>query len=233
MENVPVITVDGPGGAGKGTISQILARDLGWEFLDSGALYRLLALASDWHGIETDNEAALETLAAYLDVHFEARDDGEPARIVLEGEDVTEAIRNETIGARASEVAALPVVREALLERQRDFRKPPGLVADGRDMGTVVFPDAPLKFFLTASAEERARRRYIQLSDKGLDVNLARLAEEIRERDRRDSERSVSPLKPAEDAVTIDTTELGIEEVVAEVGRLCRERLGQEVRARA
>ncbi|MGM0476785.1 MAG: (d)CMP kinase [Pseudomonadota bacterium] len=232
MENIPVITVDGPGGAGKGTISQILARELGWGFLDSGALYRLLALASDWHGIEVENEAALETLAAHLDVHFEARDDGEPARIVLEGEDVTEAIRNEEIGARASEVAALPVVRQALLDRQRDFRKPPGLIADGRDMGTVVFPEAPLKLFLTASAEERARRRYIQLSDKGLDVNLARLAEEIRERDRRDSERSVSPLKPAEDAITIDTTEMDVDQVIAEVERLCHQRLGQEVPAR-
>jgi cytidylate kinase len=226
-EPIPVITVDGPGGAGKGTISQALAHRLGWHFLDSGALYRLVALAADWHGIDLDNESALVPLAGHLDVHFVAPDDGEDeARIYLEGEEVTGAIRTEAVGAGASRVAALPAVREALLERQRDFRQAPGLVADGRDMGTTVFPEAPLKLFLTASAEERARRRYNQLSDKGLDVTLAGLAEEIRERDRRDSERSTSPLRPADDAVVVDTTEMDIPAVLARVDDLCQQYLG-------
>ena len=167
--NVPVITVDGPSGSGKGTLCSLLAKQLGWNLLYSGALYRLLAFAAGNHGIDLTNEESLKQLAAHLDVQFIDK------RIILEGEEVTDAIRNEQIGAGASMVASLPAVREALLQRQRAFREMTGLVADGRDMGTVVFADSPLKIFLTASAEERARRRYLQLKGKGDDVNLASL----------------------------------------------------------
>ncbi|WP_312935553.1 (d)CMP kinase, partial [Stutzerimonas nitrititolerans] len=183
INQIPVITIDGPSGSGKGTVAALLAGKLGWKFLDSGALYRLLAFAARNHGVDLTNEEALKVLAAHLDVQFDAAVSGHGMRIVLEGEDVTEAIRNEVVGAGASQVAALPVVREALLQRQKAFREAPGLVADGRDMGTVVFPDATLKIFLTASAEERARRRYLQLKAKGDDVNLASLLDEIRARD--------------------------------------------------
>ncbi|WP_028241059.1 (d)CMP kinase [Stutzerimonas azotifigens] len=210
----PVITIDGPSGSGKGTIAALLARQLGWHLLDSGALYRLLAFAARNHGVDLTNEEALKVLAAHLDVQFDGRIPGQGPTIVLEGEEVTQAIRNEQVGAGASQVAALPAVREALLQRQRAFQEPPGLVADGRDMGTVVFPDAPLKIFLTASAEERARRRYEQLKAKGDDVNLASLLEEIRVRDERDTQRAVAPLKPADDAIQLDSTTLSIEEVL-------------------
>jgi len=225
-EHAPVIAIDGPGGSGKGTISQRLARELGWAFLDSGALYRLLALAARHHGIALDNEAALVTLAAHLDVEFQSGQAGEAGRILLEGEDVSDAIRTEAAGDDASQVAALPGVREALLERQRAFRTSPGLVADGRDMGTVVFPDAELKIFLTASAEERARRRHKQLKDKGMGVSLSALVAEIAARDARDAGRSVSPMKPAAEAVVLDTSELDIEQVMDRVRDLCRKRLG-------
>lgn len=221
----PVITIDGPGGSGKGTISLLLAHELGWRFLDSGALYRLVALAAQHHGIDLDNEAALETLAAHLDVEFEAQDEGREQRILLEGEDVTLAIRSERCGNDASRVAALPAVRAALLGRQRAFRQPPGLIADGRDMGTVIFPDAALKIFLVASPEERAKRRHKQLKEKGMSVSLADLVKEIAERDARDSQRKASPMKPAQDAVVLDTSVLGIDEVMDKVRTLCREKL--------
>ncbi len=217
IKPVPVITIDGPSGSGKGTVAALLAGKLGWNFLDSGALYRLLAFAARNHGVDLTNEEALKVLAEHLDVQFGAARDGHGMVIILEGEDVTEAIRNETVGAGASQVAALPVVRTALLQRQKAFREAPGLVADGRDMGTVVFPDAPLKIFLTASAEERARRRYLQLKARGDDVNLTSLLEEIRERDERDTQRAVAPLKPAEDAIQLDSTTLSIEEVLQRI----------------
>ncbi|MCQ4306252.1 (d)CMP kinase [Stutzerimonas frequens] len=217
IKPVPVITIDGPSGSGKGTVAALLAGKLGWNFLDSGALYRLLAFAARNHGVDLTNEESLKVLAEHLDVQFGAARDGHGMIIILEGEEVTEAIRNETVGAGASQVAALPVVRTALLQRQKAFREAPGLVADGRDMGTVVFPDAPLKIFLTASAEERARRRYLQLKARGDDVNLASLLEEIRERDERDTQRAVAPLKPADDAIQLDSTTLSIEEVLQRI----------------
>ncbi|WP_019412051.1 (d)CMP kinase [Pseudomonas psychrophila] len=213
----PVITIDGPSGSGKGTVAGRLAEHLGWKLLDSGALYRLLAFAAVNHGVALDNEGLLSQLAAHLDVQFVGATDGKSARIVLEGDDVTQAIRNEDVAAGASKVAALPAVREALLQRQRAFQEFPGLVADGRDMGTVVFPDAPLKVFLTASAEERARRRYLQLKAKGDDVSLPRLLDEIRARDERDTQRAIAPLKPAADAIQLDSTELSIEQVLERI----------------
>jgi len=206
--------VDGPGGSGKGTITQMLARKLGWHLLDSGALYRLTALAAERQGVALDNEPALVAVAASLDVTFEPTPPGEPAKVLLAGEDVNAAIRTEQCGNNASKVAVMQSVRDALLQRQRDFRQAPGLVADGRDMGTVVFPDAPVKIFLTASAEERAQRRFSQLLQAGVDVSIANVLEEIRVRDERDMNRSAAPLKPADDAQVIDSTGLSIEEVL-------------------
>ncbi len=212
----PVITIDGASGTGKGTVSQLLANRLGWRFLDSGALYRVLALAAQKHGVALENEKALEVLGEHLDVQFIAQETANSS-IILEGEDVTEAIRSEKMGNAASIVGALPAVRASLLNRQRAFRYAPGLVADGRDMGTVIFPDAELKIFLTATPEERALRRLNQLKERGINVTLLDLIEELRERDKRDQERTVAPLKPALDAVVINTDHLSIHQVVERI----------------
>jgi cytidylate kinase len=216
MSEAPVITVDGPSGAGKGTISHMLAERLGWRLLDSGALYRVVGQACLIEGVDWGDEPAVTEVARHLDVSFTAADSGE-ILVAYKGRDVSRTIRTEEGGRGASTVAAIPSVREALLARQREFRRPPGLVADGRDMGTVVFPDAPLKFFLTASAEERAHRRHKQLIAKGESVSLARLLRDIEERDARDSSRAVSPLVPAEDAIVVDSTATPIPEVFEQV----------------
>lgn len=210
---VPVITIDGPVSSGKGTVARALARRLGWHLLDSGALYRVLGLYGQRRGASLDDVDAMVPLARQLPVRFEERDND--TAVFLDGEDVSLLIRGEDVGELASRVAVLEPVREALLDRQRAFVEAPGLVADGRDMGTVVFPDAALKVFLTASAEERARRRHKQLNDKGLGANLAALVEDIRARDQRDMNREVAPLRPADDAVRIDSTTLTVDEVVS------------------
>jgi len=216
MPRTPIVTIDGPSGSGKGTISRRVALRAGWHLLDSGALYRLVALAGLKASLQPDDVRGHSRIAASMDVRFGVGAHGEEL-VTLSGEDVTGQIRSEEAGAGASRVAAWPDVRSALLERQRAFAKAPGLVADGRDMGTVVFPEAHLKIFLTASPEERALRRYKQLKDKGSDVSLAALSREITERDRRDSTRAVAPLKPAPDAEVIDSTGLTIEQVVEKV----------------
>jgi len=215
----PVVTVDGPSGSGKGTVSRAIARRTGWHLLDSGALYRLVALAGVGAGLPADDVAAHAALARAMKVEFGSRADGEEL-VRLDGRDVSGELRSEHAGAGASRVAAWPEVRTALLTRQRAFARPPGLVADGRDMGTVVFPRAPLKIFLTATPEERALRRYKQLKDKGSDVSLPALSREIAERDLRDQTRQVAPLRPAPDAEVIDSTGLSVEAVVARVMEL-------------
>jgi cytidylate kinase len=225
MAAVPVITIDGPSGSGKGTISRRLAQQLGWHFLDSGALYRLVGLGGAKHGIDNSEEMKIAEYARQLDVRFEAGDPDDEPKIFLENQEVTSELRTETCGELASRVAAIPAVREALLERQRNFRQPPGLVADGRDMGTTVFPQANLKIFLTASAEVRAQRRYKQLKDKGNSVSLSALVHDINQRDARDSSRSVSPLVPAPDAVIVDTSEMDIAQVMKHVQDLVRQAL--------
>jgi cytidylate kinase len=221
---VPIIAIDGPSGSGKGTIARRVATELGFHLLDSGALYRLVALAGARHGLAATDEPGHAEAARTLDVAFGVDERGEE-RVWLAGDDVTLEIRTEAAGGEASRVAAMPAVRAALLDRQRAFARPPGLVADGRDIGTVVFPDAPLKIYLTASAEERARRRHKQLKEKGLTVTIAGLSQEIRERDLRDSSRSVAPLRPAVDAILLDSTGLNIEQVVDQVLALARSRL--------
>ncbi len=219
---IPVVTIDGPSGVGKGTISLRVAEQIGWHILDSGSLYRLTALKAKQSGISPENEDKIAELARNLSVEY--RQQGDSLQILLDGEVVGDTIRTEEIGNLASQIAAIPTVREALLQRQRDFARPPGLVADGRDMGTVVFPEAGAKIFLTASAEERAKRRYKQLIEKGIDANLHDLVIELTERDERDAKRRVAPLVAADDAVTIDTTQLTIDEVTEQVMQLLRAR---------
>ena len=221
---VPVITIDGPSGSGKGTLAQLLARQLGWHLLDSGALYRIVGLAAVEAGVDLGDEPALAAVAAGLHVEFAASRPGEPAAVLLSGRDISAAVRSEQTGQYASRVAVFTAVRRALHQRQRDFAQAPGLVADGRDMGTEVFADAPLKIFLTASAEERARRRHKQLMNKGESVTLATLLEDIRARDQRDSERAVAPLRPAPDAIVIDSTALDIDQVLQQVLELMRQK---------
>jgi cytidylate kinase len=220
----PVLTVDGPSGSGKGTVSRALARILGWRLLDSGALYRLVALAGRQAGVPLDAEAELARLAAGMEFGFGSTIDGEES-VWLRGEEVTAAIRTEGAGNDASKVAALTGVRAALLQRQRDFAVAPGLVADGRDMGTVVFPAAEVKIFLTASADERAARRHKQLKEKGVTATLAALSLEIAERDRRDTQRSASPLVASADAILLDTTGMSVEAVVERILKIARGRL--------
>ncbi|GAB4262213.1 MAG: (d)CMP kinase [Methylomicrobium sp.] len=210
----PVLTIDGPSGAGKGTVSRAIARRLGWHYLDSGSIYRSLAIAALAAGTDLNDETAIVNVALAMSLEFECH-----AELVvkLDGRDITDQLGLESTGNAASIVAALPEVRQVLLQKQKDFRQSPGLVADGRDMGTVVFPDAQYKVFLTASAEERAMRRYKQLKEKGIDANLARITQEIEERDRRDRERAAAPLVQAQDAVFIDSSDLSIEAVIDRV----------------
>ena len=215
MSSIPVIAIDGPGGAGKGTIAKAVARQLGWHLLDSGALYRLVALTAIRRGVAWEDAQGLAALARNLDVRFDF--DAAEGGILMSIEDVSELIRQAECSLGASFVAALPAVRGALIQRQRDFQAAPGLVADGRDMGSVVFPGAALKIFLTATIEERALRRYKQLKDKGMDANLRDLSSELEERDRRDSEREIAPLKPGPDSRLLDTTGLSISDVVQTV----------------
>jgi cytidylate kinase len=220
---IPVVTIDGPVGSGKGTISARLADRLGWHLLDSGALYRLVALSALTAGIDLDDPVALAEAARTLDTRFVF--EGAGTRVFLGGEDVTEAIRREVVSQAASKVATVPAVREALATRQKAFRRSPGLVADGRDMGTVVFPDAPVKLFLTASTRARAERRYKQLKEKGESVTLPRLLQDLEARDERDSNRDVAPLVPAPGATIIDSTEMDIDEVVEEALKIVTEKL--------
>ncbi len=223
MTDYPVLTIDGPSGSGKGTIAQLMAKELGWHYLDSGAIYRVLAQAAIKHHIEFDDELALAELASELKVVFTIEDDQLIVR--LEDEDVSTLIRSEQAGNAASKVAVLPTVRAALLQRQRDFCQSPGLVTDGRDMGTVIFPHAVYKVFLSASAEERAQRRYKQLKEKGIESNLSDLIIEISERDVRDSQRTAAPLRPADDALLLDSTTMGIDAVFERVRAHCSDEL--------
>jgi len=227
LQTAPVVTIDGPSGSGKGTVSQLLAARLTWNYLDSGALYRVVGLAAAEKGLRLDDAANLARLALTVDIRFEPQRDGSPARVWLGGRDVSTVLRTEDTGRLASQVAVLAPVRAALLDKQRDFRRDPGLVADGRDMGTTVFPSAHLKVFLTASPEVRAERRYKQLKEKGLDVSLPKLLVEIRERDARDAERRTSPLKPAADAEILDTSSMSISEVVEVIFQRLQRRLGR------
>ena len=222
MNKPAVICLDGPSGVGKGTICLLVARNLGWHILDSGSLYRLTALKVSRENVMPDEEC-IAMLAKSLAVEY--REDGGNLEIYLDNEEVNPLIRSEEIGVLASKVAAMPAVREALLTRQRAFLRSPGLVADGRDMGTVVFPDASLKIYLTATPEERANRRYKQLKEKGIDVNLANLTEDLQHRDQRDMNRATAPLKPADDAIIVDTTQYNIDEVYSIVMKWVQKRI--------
>ncbi|MBS0431050.1 MAG: (d)CMP kinase [Proteobacteria bacterium] len=219
---IPILTIDGPSGSGKGTIARAVADRLGWHLLDSGALYRAVGYAAGMAGLDLSDAEAVTRCAQSVKIRFRDPGDGGETRVIVNGHDATDELRTETAGAAASAIAAIPSVRQALVDLQLSFRKPPGLVADGRDMGTVIFPEARYKVFLTASAAERAKRRHKQLKDKGLDVTLASLLHEIEARDARDASRAVAPLKPAADAVTVETTGMPIEEVVAKVLSLLR-----------
>ncbi len=221
---IPVLTVDGPSGSGKGTVGLLLAQRLGWHFLDSGALYRAVGVAANRQQIDFNDRSALVGLAQRMEIRFVPSASGDLVSVMLNGMDVGDSLRTEESGRYASMVAVIPEIRQVLLHKQHSFRQSPGLVADGRDMGTAVFPDAILKIYLTASAEVRADRRYKQLKDKGFDVNLRQLLDEIRERDKRDAERKASPLKPADDAHILDTSQLDISGVVEHVYRLLQER---------
>lgn len=223
-QTVPVITLDGPSGTGKGTICQLLAQKLGWNMLDSGAIYRVLAYAACKNCIEINHISELTQLAMQLNLRFEA-DSNNTTQVLLDGESVEKLIRSEQCGQDASKIAAIPEIRQALLERQRGFAKLPGLVTDGRDMGTVVFPNASLKIFLYANEEERAKRRYLQLQEKQINVSLAQVVEELAARDARDSSRTHAPLKPATDAVQIDTSGLSVMQVFDKIVKIAIERL--------
>lgn len=216
-QSAPVLTIDGPSGSGKGTISRIVADRLGWHLLDSGALYRAIGYAAGMAGLDLSDADAVTRCAETTKISFRDPKDGSETRVIVNSHDATDELRTETAGAAASAIAAFPGVRTALFDKQRGFRKAPGLVADGRDMGTVIFPDARFKVFLTASADERAKRRYKQLKDKGLNVTLAALLREIQARDERDAARPVAPLRPADDALMIDTTGIPVDGVVAAV----------------
>jgi cytidylate kinase len=226
MPRIPVLTIDGPSGSGKGTISRAVADRLGWHYLDSGAIYRAVGLAAAWENVDLSDAEAVAHCAARTEIRFETAESGE-LHVIVNGKDATRQLRMETAGAAASAIAAHPPVRAALVDLQHRFRRLPGLVADGRDMGTVIFPDAAYKVFLTASAEERAKRRHKQLKEKGVSVNLDSLLHEIAARDERDAGRAVAPLKPADDAVVVDSTGTPITEVIERVLSVLPEKLRQ------
>lgn len=226
---MPVVTIDGPVGSGKGTITQLLARQLGWHLLDSGALYRILAHAAQQQSVAFDDPFALSELAKSLNVSFRPSKNLGPVEVLLDGQDITADIRTETTGSNASKISAFPEVRQALMDTQHAFDRPPGLIADGRDMGSVVFKDAQIKIYLDASPEERARRRHKQLQDQGVSVKFDTLLEEIEARDMRDKSRSVSPLIVPKDAVVVDTQGMSIEEVFQRVMKIIEEQLGSDV----